>query len=122
MWIERKQRAWKGSAPKSDLQHRSATLQKLNKTAGFKILNLVSRKTMKKHQGHGVQRKNAGSQVSPVNRQREIVLPLDADVWVPLGQGLRVLLKHPLVASGDAAAEQSTRTHTHTQSAEFILR
>lgn len=38
----------------------------------------------------------------PVEGYRKIVLPFDADVWVPLVQGLRVLLKHPLVPSGNA--------------------
>ncbi len=39
----------------------------------------------------------------PVDRQRKIVLSFYADVWVPLVQNLRVLLKHPLVPSGDTA-------------------
>lgn len=38
----------------------------------------------------------------PVEGYREIVLPFNADVWVPLVQGLRVLFKHPLVPSGNA--------------------
>lgn len=38
----------------------------------------------------------------PVEGYGKIVLPFNADVWVPLVQGLRVLLKHPLVPSGYA--------------------
>lgn len=37
----------------------------------------------------------------PVERHGKVVLPFDTDVWVPLVQSLRVLLKHPLVPSGD---------------------
>lgn len=46
----------------------------------------------------------------PVEGYRKIVLPFNADVWVPLVQGLRVLLKHPLVPSGNAAW---TQIHGH---------
>lgn len=38
----------------------------------------------------------------PIEGYGKIVLPFNADVWVPLVQGLRVLLKHPLVPSGYA--------------------
>lgn len=38
----------------------------------------------------------------PVQGYWKIVLPFNADVWVPLVQDLRVLLKHPLVPSGNA--------------------
>lgn len=39
---------------------------------------------------------------SPIDRLRKVVLPFDADVWVPLADDPHVLLKHPPVASGDA--------------------
>lgn len=39
---------------------------------------------------------------------REVVLPLYADVWIPLVENPSVLLKHPLVASGNAAERRVT--------------
>lgn len=42
----------------------------------------------------------------PVDRQWKVVLSFYADVWVPLVQNLRVLLKHPLVSSGDTAVNK----------------
>lgn len=43
----------------------------------------------------------------PIEGHGKIILPFNADVWVPLVQGLRVLLKHPLVPSGDTAWRQT---------------
>lgn len=47
--------------------------------------------------------------ILPIDGHGKIVLPFNADVWVPLVQGLRVLLKHPLVPSGNAVRNQTHR-------------
>lgn len=52
----------------------------------------------------------AGIPFLPVEGYRKIVLPFNADVWVPLVQGLRVLLKHPLVPSGNAVKTRRSKT------------
>ena len=50
--------------------------------------------------------KRGGLVLLPVHGYGKIILPFNADVWVPLVQSLRVLLKHPLVPSGNAARRQ----------------
>lgn len=52
----------------------------------------------------------AGISFLPVEGYWKIVLPFNADVWVPLVQGLRVLLKHPLVPSGNAVKTRQSKT------------
>lgn len=47
---------------------------------------------------------------TPVHRLREVVLPFYADVWIPLAKNPSVLLKHPLVPSGNAA-ERGVTAH-----------
>lgn len=51
----------------------------------------------------------------PVKGYWKIVLSFNADVWVPLVQSLRVLLKHPLVPSGNTMRPMGRKTIEKSQ-------
>lgn len=57
----------------------------------------------------------------PIDGLGQVVLPLDADVGVPLADDPHVLLEHPPVTSGDADLELEQRPGgvRHTQLLEI---
>lgn len=47
----------------------------------------------------------------PIDRLRKVVLPFNADVWVPLANNPHVLLKHPSVSSGNTGQKYFIAFH-----------
>lgn len=58
----------------------------------------------------------------PVGRYWKIVLSFNADVWVPLVQSLRVLLKHPLVPSGNTRRQMRRKKGEKSQNVKVPRR
>lgn len=55
----------------------------------------------------------------PVEGYWKIVLSFNADVWVPLVQSLRVLLKHPLVPSGNTMKQMGRKKNEQVKLSRF---
>lgn len=56
----------------------------------------------------------------PIDGLGQVVLPLDADVGVPLADDPHVLLEHPPVTSGDADLELEQRPGPRAAAASFL--